>query len=145
MWKGQQIVGDIVAIKVDIRDVSHLRGIRGVVCRTTTKGAGGVMVATTAGILCHGDTKRVLWVPRSKYRILDAHVVVSRGLRAMQEQVVIRKFNPDLMKRVSLKKCTCIFISRRNHLKKALLLQKYLQRQLLLQAIADKMHSVVWM
>jgi hypothetical protein len=56
-------VGAIVTIKTDYRDISHPRGIPGIVFDVSKSGAGGVQVATEHGVIVSGETKRVYYIP----------------------------------------------------------------------------------
>ena len=70
-------VGDIVSLKMDYRDVTHPRGVYGIVFDVHKGGAGGVKVVTQYGVIVSGKSKKPFWVPSDRYLILDQDVVLS--------------------------------------------------------------------
>ena len=56
-------IGSLVTLKMDHRDVTHPRGVSGVVFRVSTKDPGSIAVMTAAGVVAHGPKKKVYHVP----------------------------------------------------------------------------------
>jgi hypothetical protein len=81
-------VGSIVTLKVDYRDVSHPRGIVGVVADVSSSDAGGVRVVTEWGVVATGASRSVYWVPSDRYVVRPDDAVVSDNLQRIREDIV---------------------------------------------------------
>jgi hypothetical protein len=96
-------IGDIVIVKVDHRDVSHPRGVQGIVFKESNRGAGGCRVVSEVGILTTGNGNQVYYIPKSKYNILR-RVVISNKLSKIREQVIDGTFDENSVKHVTVTK-----------------------------------------
>lgn len=117
------VVGAVVTVKMDIRDVSHPHGIQGVV--VSTNGTGGVIVCSQWGVLVQGVQKREYWIPRDRYKVVyeaDHDAVVSDELDNIKAEVLNGTFDRKKVSKVTLqeahrnlvgetpqgkRKCTC--------------------------------------
>jgi hypothetical protein len=101
---GKAKVGDIIAIQVDYRDVSHPMSVHGVVFEYSNRGAGGCRVVTETGIIRKAGNDSKYFIPISKYKVLDLDVIVSSELRKLQQTVVDGTFIESSMKQQTIQK-----------------------------------------
>ena len=98
-------VGNIVALKMDYRDVTHSQGVYGIVYDVSKSGAGDVCVVTQYGIVVTGQSKSPLWVPSDRYKILDNDVVLPvELLYDIRKDVLDGKFDPKKHPRITMNK-----------------------------------------
>jgi hypothetical protein len=98
-------VGKIVSIKQDWRDVSHARGVLGVVFDVAASGAGGVQVATEHGIIKSGiksGKASTYYIPSERYVMQDDDCVISEKLEAVRSAITSATYEPEKVKRITL-------------------------------------------
>lgn len=98
-------VGKVVSIKQDWRDVSHARGVLGVVFDVAASGAGGVQVATAHGIIKSGiksGKASAYYIPSERYVMQDDDCVILEKLEAVSSAITSATYEPDKVKRITL-------------------------------------------
>jgi hypothetical protein len=100
----QAVVGSIVSVQMDYRDVSHPRGIHGIVFRCSKVGAGGSQVVTEHGIIRKSGDDGVYYIPRSRYKVLDNDAIISDKSHKIRQLVVTEKFDEKSTAKLSMQK-----------------------------------------
>jgi hypothetical protein len=96
-------VGAVVTMKVDSRDISHPRGIIGIVYEANPSGA--VKVITENGLISNND--KALLLPHDQYKVIYKSREsnnIEPGLATIQEKVLSGNFLPDQYKKLCLSK-----------------------------------------
>ena len=95
-------VGTVVNLKMDYRDVSHARGVNGVVCRVSPNDPGSVALMTCFGIIAFGVQKKLYFVPSDCYRVLPDEVLVNTRLEQIQVSLLDKSFHASEHKKVTM-------------------------------------------
>ena len=102
--KSTASVGDIVALKMDFRDVSHARGVLGIVFAKSGSRAGGVQVVTEHGIIGTGPSRSTYFIPSDRYKKLDQDAVIPRALCKIQETVLDGSFKSGDYSKITMQR-----------------------------------------
>jgi hypothetical protein len=98
-------LGAVVCLQMDHRDVSHPRGVLGVVFEISTSGAGGCRIVTEHGIISTGRTSSsVYYVPSDRYLVMASDAILSTKLAEIQTSVLNQSFNADNFAKISMTK-----------------------------------------
>eukprot|EP00957_Ditylum_brightwellii_P130135 9926401-Ditylum_brightwellii.AAC.1 len=87
---------------MDYRDVSHARGVNGVVFKIG-KGAGSAAAVTEAGVIVHTGKKLYL-VPSDRFQLLPSDAVIQAKLEEIREAVQAGTFDWAKQNKVSMQK-----------------------------------------
>jgi hypothetical protein len=91
--KNQVRPGTIVKLYGDKRDSHNPLGIKGVVVHYNTT-AGGIVVMTDYGIVCH-STGEMLYVPYDQYVVMVDSTILSDQLEKCQQSILNKTFVPE--------------------------------------------------
>jgi hypothetical protein len=98
-------VGKIVSIKQDWRDVSHARGVVGVVFDVSKSGVGGVQVVTEFGIIKTGiksGKASIYYIPSERFVLQDDDCIISEKLSEIRTTITKGHFEPSKARRITL-------------------------------------------
>ena len=79
-------IGFAVNSKMDSRDVTHPRGVNGVVFKINSKDSSSVLVVTTSGIIAHGSDKKSYYIPSDRFKVLSPDCILTQNLRIFDNQ-----------------------------------------------------------
>jgi hypothetical protein len=98
-------VGKIVSNKQDWRDVSHARGVVGVVFDVSNSGVGGVQVVTEFGIIKTGiksGKASIYYIPSERFVLQDDDCIISEKLSEIRTTITKGRFEPSKARRITL-------------------------------------------
>ena len=97
-------MGSVVTLKMDYRDVSHARGIMGIVFDISKSEAGGIQVMTEYGIICTGTGKAKYYVPIDGYVVQEEDVWLEKALEDVRARVRNGTFDAYNEKRLTMQR-----------------------------------------
>jgi hypothetical protein len=115
-------VGSVVTVKTDYRDISHPRGVPGIVFDVCKSNAGGIQVATEHGIIVPGKKSKKYFIPDDRYVVNSDDTTINPKLDVIRRSIMDGTFDAENQSRVTLqrahsllygvleggrKKCTC--------------------------------------
>ena len=114
--------GAVVTVQVDNRDVSHPRGIIGVVYQIKDV-TGGVLVVTEHGILTNGTSKdKDFWIPSDRYQLKykpNEMSNITTALEKIKTSILNQSFDCSTFHRISIQKAHQLIIGASSPCKKS--------------------------
>ena len=95
-------IGSAVNLKMDYRDVTHPRGVNGIVFGVSKKNPTSIHVVTIAGIITHGAEKKLYYIPSDRYKILAPDCVLPHKLEILRASVHNGDFDPSSQPRTTM-------------------------------------------